>query len=94
MNSHKTPYSLLRKNFRNSLNNLLIFLHLKLRKTGNNLNRNKVQTEKMNHPIGQTSSKRDTHSDELHLAVLTQQNKCLQGDISPFEVKHYPHQEQ
>ena len=34
-NSHKTHYSLLRKKLRNSLYNLLIFLQLKLRKTGN-----------------------------------------------------------
>ena len=34
-NSHKTHYSLLRKKLRNSLNNLLIFLHLKIRRKGN-----------------------------------------------------------
>ena len=36
----------------------------------------------------------DTHSDELQLAVLTQQNKRLLRDILPFEVKHYRHQDE
>ena len=35
-----------------------------------------------------------THSDELQLAVFTQQNKRLQEDILPFEVKHYQHQDE
>ena len=48
----------------------------------------------MNNHIGQTSSNTDIHSDELQLAVLTQQNKRLQGDILPFEVKHYRHQDE
>ena len=45
----------------------------------------------MNRHICQTSSNTDTHSDELQLAVLKQQNKRSQRDILPFEVKHYRH---
>ena len=48
----------------------------------------------MNHRIGQTFSKIDIPSDELQLAVLTQQNKRLQRAILPFEVKHYRHQDE
>ena len=48
----------------------------------------------MNHRIGQTSSNTDTHSDELQLAVLTQQKKRPQRDILPFEVKHYRHHDE
>ena len=35
-----------------------------------------------------------THSDELQLAVLTQQNKRLTREILPFEVKHYQNQDE
>ena len=34
------------------------------------------------------------HSDELQLAVLTQQNNRLTREIQPFEVKHYQHQDE
>ena len=46
----------------------------------------------MNHYTGQTSSNTDTHSDEIQIAVLTQQNKRLQRDILPFEFRQYQHQ--
>ena len=42
----------------------------------------------------QTSSNTNTHSDELQLGVLTQQNKRLQRDILPFEASHYQHQDE
>ena len=48
----------------------------------------------MNHHTGQTSSNLNTHSDELQLAVLTQQNKRLTREILPFELKHYHHQDE
>ena len=48
----------------------------------------------MNHQIGQTSSNTDTHSDELQLVVLTQQNKRHLRDIFPFGVKLYRHQDE
>ena len=48
----------------------------------------------MNHYTGQTSSNTETHSDELQLAVLSQQNKRLQHDILPFEAKHYQDQDE
>ena len=38
----------------------------------------------MSHHTGQTSSSIATHSDELHLAVFTQQNRHLTREISPF----------
>ena len=41
----------------------------------------------MNHHTGQTSSNFDTHSGELQLAVLTEQNKRLTREILPFEIK-------
>ena len=44
----------------------------------------------MNHYTGQTHS----HTDELQLAVLTQENKRLQHDILSFEAKHYQHQDE
>ena len=46
----------------------------------------------MDHHIDQPSSHVPTHSDELQLAVLTQQNKRLIREILPFEAKHYQHQ--
>ena len=46
----------------------------------------------MDHHIDQPSSHAQTHSDELQLAVLTQQNRHLTREILPFEVKHYQHQ--
>ena len=48
----------------------------------------------MNHYTGQAFTNTDTHSEELQLAVLTQQNKRLQHDILPFEAKHYQHQDE
>ena len=48
----------------------------------------------MNHHTGQTSSNLNAHSDELQLAVLTQQNKRLTREILPFELKHYYHQDE
>ena len=48
----------------------------------------------MDHHIDQTSSHVPTHSDELQLAVLKQQNKRLTREILPFEVKHYQHQDE
>ena len=47
----------------------------------------------MNHHLGQISSNLDKHSDELQLAVLTQQNKRLIREILPSEVKHYQQQD-
>ena len=44
----------------------------------------------MDHYIDNPSSI-PTHSDELQLAVLTQQNKRLAKEILPFEVKQYQH---
>ena len=49
---------------------------------------------KVDHHIDQSSSHVPTHSDELQLAVLTQQNKRLTREILPFKVKHYQHQEE
>ena len=48
----------------------------------------------MDHQIDQPSSHVPTHSDELQLAVLTQQNRRLTREILPFEVKHYQHQDE
>ena len=48
----------------------------------------------MDHHIDQPSSHVPTHSDQLQLAVLTQQNKRLIHEILPFEVKHYQHQDE
>ena len=47
----------------------------------------------MNHHTGPTSSNLDNHSDELQLAVLTQQNKRRTREILPFEVKDYQQQD-
>ena len=41
----------------------------------------------------QSSSNYQIHSEELQLAFLTQQNRRLRPEISPFEVKHYQHDE-
>ena len=46
----------------------------------------------MDHHIDQHSSHVPTHSDELQLVVLTQQNRRLTREILPFEFKHYQHQ--
>ena len=48
----------------------------------------------MNHHIGQFSSNIDTHSDELYLVFLTQQNKRLLRGILSFEVNYYRHQDE
>ena len=45
----------------------------------------------MDHHIDRLSSHIPTHSDQLQLAVLTQQNRRLTREILPFEVKHYQH---
>ena len=47
----------------------------------------------MDHHVDQLSSNVPTHSDELQLVVLTQQNKRLTSDILTFEVKHYQDQD-
>ena len=41
----------------------------------------------------QSSSNIPTHSEELQIAILTQQNRRLISEISPFEVKHYQHRD-
>ena len=43
----------------------------------------------MSRHTGQTSSQSDAHSDELQLAVLTQQNKCQIRNTKSLEVTHY-----
>ena len=48
----------------------------------------------MNHHTDQPSSNIPTHSNELQLAVLTQQNRRLLHEILPFKVKHYQHQDE
>ena len=48
----------------------------------------------MDHHIDQPSSQFPTHSNELQLAALTQQNSRLTLEILPFEVKHYQHQDE
>ena len=48
----------------------------------------------MDHHIDQPSSHVPTHSEELQLAVLTQQNRRLRREILPFEVEHYQHQDE
>ena len=48
----------------------------------------------MDHHIDQPSSHVLTHSEELQLAVLTQQNRRLTREILPFEGKHYQHQDE
>ena len=47
----------------------------------------------MDHYTDLAPSTVSTHSDELQLAVLTQQNKRLAREILPFEVKHYQQQD-
>ena len=48
----------------------------------------------MDHHIDQPSSNIPTHSDELQLAVLKQQNRRFIHEILPFEVKHYQHHDE
>ena len=48
----------------------------------------------MVHHLDQPLSNIPTHSVELQLAVLTQQNKRLQEDILPFEIKYDQHQDE
>ena len=48
----------------------------------------------MDHHIDQPYSHVPTHSDELQLAVLTQQNKRITRETLPFEVEHYRHQDE
>ena len=42
---------------------------------------------------GQTSSKLDTRSEELQLAVLTQENILFMHEILPFKIAKYQHQD-
>ena len=46
----------------------------------------------MNHHLDHSYFHVPTHSDELQLAVSTQQNKRLTHEILPFEVKYYERQ--
>ena len=46
------------------------------------------------HHLDQPSSNVPKHSDDLQLAVLTQQNKRLTCEILPFEIKHYQHKDE
>ena len=46
-----------------------------------------------NHPE-QSSPNYQAHSDELQLVVLTQQNRSLMSDISPFDIKEYQNQDE
>ena len=48
----------------------------------------------MDHHSDRPSSHIPTHSDQLQLAVLTQQNRRLTRTILPFEVKHCQHQDE
>ena len=48
----------------------------------------------MNHHIDPPSSHVPTHSKELQLAVLTQQNRHLTREILPFEFKRYQNQDE
>ena len=42
----------------------------------------------VNHPE-QFSPNYEAHSDELQLVVLTQQNRRLLAEITPFDIKEY-----
>ena len=46
-----------------------------------------------NHPE-HSSPNYQAHSDELQLVVLTQQNRSLMSDISPFDIKQYQNQDE
>ena len=48
----------------------------------------------MSHHTGQTSLKSGSHSDELQLALFTQQNKRLSHKILPFQITQYQHQDE
>ena len=48
----------------------------------------------MDHHFDQPSSHVPKHSDELQLAVLTQQNRRLTREILLFEFKHYQNQDE
>ena len=48
----------------------------------------------MSRHTGQKSSKPDTHSEELQLAVLTQRNQHLVHEFLPFKVAQYQHQDE
>ena len=94
-NSHKTPFSLFRKKFRTRLHSFLLFIYLKLKKKRNT---NPIKTKilvyinkknKMDHHTDQPSSNIPTHSHELQLATLTQQNRRLTREILHFKVKQY-----
>ena len=79
----------MRKELRNSLYNPLNVLHLKLRKTGTQpQQKHKIQTEKKPSQ-SQTSFNADTHSDELQLFGLTQQNRPLLRDIKQLKYHYF-----
>ena len=48
----------------------------------------------MDNHVDQRSSNVPTYSDELQLAVLTQQNKRLTPEILPFDFKHHQRQDE
>ena len=48
----------------------------------------------MSRHTGQTQSKPDTKSEQLQLAVLTQQNNQLIHEILPFRIAQYQHQDE
>ena len=48
----------------------------------------------MDHHPEQSSSNYQAHSDELQLVVLTQQNRRLMTEISPFGIKQYQNQDE
>ena len=48
----------------------------------------------MSRHTGQTSSKLDTNSEDIHLAVLAQLNNCLMHEILPFKVTNYQNQDE
>ena len=48
----------------------------------------------MSRHTGQTSSISGTHSKDLQLAVLTQQNQRLLHETLPIEITHYYHQQE
>ena len=48
----------------------------------------------MNQHPEQSSSNYQAHSDELQLVILTQQNRRLMTEISPFDIKRYQNQDE
>ena len=90
----------MRRTLRFRLHSFLLFIYLKLKKKGEhnpkktNLLIFNTEINKMDHHIDQPSSHVSTHSDELQLAVPTQQNKRITRETLPFEVEHYRHQDE